>query len=108
MVEGNKIEEKVEIETFIERIKHLKREDIEVKDHAVFRVKKAERKAFKDKLRDILLHENPFLVGIQRNKSYAVYYKHDSNVIKMILDMQPKSITIITAYVVDNKQVPKL
>lgn len=47
MVEGHKIEEKVAIEVFLERIKSLKREEIEVKDHAVFRVKKEERKAFK-------------------------------------------------------------
>lgn len=108
MVEGHKIQEKVEIEVFLEIIKNLKPEDIEVRDHAVFRVKRAERKAFKDKLTDTLLHENPVLVGIQRNGNHAVYYKQESEHLKMILDVQPKSITIVTAYKIDHKQVPRL
>ncbi|MEK6903658.1 MAG: hypothetical protein AABW64_03365 [Nanoarchaeota archaeon] len=108
MVDSHKIIEKVETGVFIERIKYLKKEDVEVSDHAVFRVKKAERKAFKDEIIDILLHENPLLVGIQRNKNYAVYYKYKSDTLKMILDMTPKSIKVVTVYIVDNKQVPRL
>jgi len=106
MVEGHKIQKRVNINEFLDRLKEC---EIKTTDHTFFRLNKRQRKIFKEKIiKEIILSEDPFLIGIQKNKNYAVFYNYKKDVLKIILDMQFNKINIVTFYIIDKKQVPKI
>ena len=50
-----------------------------------------------------------FLVGIQFNGNYAVFYDYSKNeALRLMLDIQPNKIEIVTFYLPDKTQVPRL
>jgi len=60
-------------------------------------------------LKSILLAKIPILVGIQFNGNYAVFYDYSKNeILRLMLDIQPNKIEIVTFYLPDKTQVPRL
>lgn len=109
MIEGHKIAKRVEVDTFREMTKHLKAEQIKTTDHTFFRLSQKQRKIFKDKIiKDYLLNEIPILVGLQYNNAYAVFYNYQKAVLKLILEVAPTRINVITFYIVDKNQLPRI
>jgi len=107
MVKGHRIERAIETEEFLELMKTYINESIECTHHTFFRLNNKQRKIFKcQKIRDLLIHEIPPLVGVQYNGCYAVFYRHMKRFIRMILNIDPKKIEVVTFYIVD--QLPRL
>jgi hypothetical protein len=109
MIKGHKIEKKVNTESFLDNIKQHDEKDVVATNHTFFRLKEKERKVFKDRIiKDVILSQTPILVGLQYNKNHAVFYKYDKDTLKIILDIQPAKISIVTFYIIDNDQVPRI
>ena len=110
MVKGHRIEKKVEVETFLDIIKNYTKDRINTTDHTFFRLSEKQRKIFKDEvLKEYLLAKTPILVGIQFNGNYAVFYDYSKNeVLRLMLDIQSNKIEIVTFYLPDKTQMPRL
>ena len=110
MVKGHRIEKKVETKEFLETIKNYTKEQIITTQHTFFRLNEQQRKIFKESvLKEYLLAKMPILVGIQFNGNYAVFYDYSKNeVLRLMLDIQPNKIEIVTFYLPDKTQVPRL
>ncbi len=108
MQKGHRIERKLDIKEFINIIKIYDKSSILITKHSLFRLNEEDKKLYKEKSKDILLNEVPILVGIQYNKSYAVFYKYNNDIIKVILDIQRNKVYIVTFYIIDNNQLPKI
>ncbi len=110
MVKGHRIEKKVEAGVFLDTIKNYNKDQINTTDHTFFRLSEKQRKIFKDAvLKEHLLEKIPILVGIQFNGNYAVFYDYSKNeVLRLMLDIKPNKIEIVTFYLTDKTQVPRL
>ena len=110
MAKGHMIEKKIEVKTFLETIKNYNQEQIVTTQHTFFRLNEEERKIFKESVLKAYLTANiPILVGIQFNGNYAVFYDYSKNeVLRLMLDIQPNKIEIVTFYLPDKTQVPRL
>lgn len=107
MFYGIKIVRIVEIANFLEIIRDYKPEQIICTDHTFFRLSESQRKIFKcETLRELIIHDEPLSVGLQQNGNYAVFYKHEKKVIRVIIDLQNEKINIVTFYFVN--QVPRI
>jgi len=74
MPAGNKIIRRVEIKEFLDRIREYSKEQIECTNHTFFRLSEEQRKIYTcEKLREYLFYEEPFLIGLQANKNYAIF-----------------------------------
>lgn len=110
MSAGNKIIKRIEIKEFLEQIREYSKEQIECTNHTFFRLSEEQRKIYTcEKLREYLFYEEPFLVGLQNNGNYAVFYKHEKNkFMRMIIDMNIRKVNIVTFYFVEQKQIPRI
>jgi len=111
MITGNKIVKKIEINDFLNKIKQYSKEQIECTSHALFRLNEKQRKIFtSETLKRHLIHQEPFLVGIQDNSNYAVFYKFKKNkFLKMIINIQDfQKLNIVTFYFIEQNQIPKI
>ena len=110
MAKGHRIKKKIEVKTFLETIKNYNQEQIVTTSHTFFRLNEEERKIFKESvLKEYLTAKIPILVGIQFNGNYAVFYDYSKNeVLRLMLDIQPNKIEIVTFYLPDKTQVPRL
>mgnify|MGYP001560881550 CR=1 FL=1 len=109
MFNETKIEKRVDVDTFLDLIKNYKEEDIECTIHTFFRLSEKQRKIYTcNELKKILTREKPFLVGIQYNKNYAVFYKYENKNLKMILNLGNRKVKIVTFYFIEEWQVPKI
>ena len=107
VVKGHRIEKEIKIEEFIELIGNYSKSNINCTHHAFFRLSEKQRKLFKcEDIKEYLLGKKPILVGIQYNKNYAVFYKNGENIIRIMLDVAPKRIDVVTFYFIDKKQIP--
>lgn len=91
-------------------IKSYTEEQITTTQHTFFRLAEKQRKIFKYiVIRDYLLIKSPVLVGIQYNQLYAVFYDYGKNeALKLILDIQPNKIEIVTFHIINKEQIPRL
>ena len=110
MIKGHRIERKISIDKFLDIIKNYKEEQVITTQHTFFRLAEKQRKVFKDILiRDYLLIKSPLLVGIQHNQLYAVFYDYGKNeALKLILDIQPNKIEIVTFHIISKEQIPRI
>lgn len=109
MIKGHKIELKIDINEFLDKIKDIKEEEIITTEHTFFRLREKERKVFKERIiKEYILGDRPILVGKQYNGNYAVFYKYGTDMLKLILDIHQKSLSIVTFYLIDNKQIPRI
>ena len=77
MLNPNKIKTKIPVNDFTTLIRKYSSNKIEDSGHAFKRLSQKQREIFTiEEIRKILLQEKPFLVGIQENGNYAVFYKH--------------------------------
>ena len=109
MSNETKIEKRVEVKAFLDFIKNYKEEQIKCTEHTFFRLSEKQRKIFTcSKLKRILTKETPFLVGIQYNKNYAVFYKHQNKNLKLIVNFSDRKVKIVTFYFIEEWQIPKI
>ena len=110
MAKGHRIEKRIEVKTFLEIIKGYTEEQIVTTQHTFFRLNEEERKIFKEPvLKEYLSAKIPVLVGIQHNRNYAVFYYYSKNeALRLIIDIQPNKIEIVTFYIIDKSEMPKL
>lgn len=110
MAKGHRVEKKVEVKIFLETIKNYTEEQIITTQHTFFRLNEEERKIFKESvLKEYLTAKIPILVGIQHNRSYAVFYDYSKNeALRLILDIQADKIEIVTFYIIDKSEIPRL
>ncbi len=109
MIKGHKIKKEISIIDFLEIIKHLDEENINTTRHTFFRLNEKQRKVFKEKLiKDLILEGIPIFVGTQFNGCYAVFYSFDKEIIRITLDIQLNRINIVTFYIIDKNQMPKI
>ena len=109
MVEGHKIKKKVKTTKYLAIIKSFDESQIKSTDHTFFRLSEEQRKIFKHEvISDIIRYQDPILVGIQYNRLYAVFHKHEKDVLRIMLDIQATRIQIVTFYVMDHGQLPRI
>ncbi len=109
MFNNTKIKKRVDINEFVKFIKEYKKEQIECTDHTFFRLSQKQREIFTcEELKKILFDEKPFLVGIQHNENYAVFYKYKNKNIRIILGINSQKINIVTFYYIEQWQIPKI
>jgi hypothetical protein len=108
---GNKIVKRVDTNEFIGMIKEYSPEQIECTNHTFFRLSEKQRLIYTpEKLKEFLLHDEPFLAGLQNNRNYAVFYKHEKGkFMRMILDIQTmRKINIVSFYFIEQWQIPRI
>lgn len=109
MIRGHLIKQKINVEDYLAIIKNFKEDNIKTTDHTFFRLKEGERKVFKDNIiKEIILADKPLLVGIQNNGNYASFYRYGKDILRLVLDIQITKLKIVTFYIIDEKQVPKI
>ena len=108
MVQGHRVERILPVEQFLEFIQSYSRDKITCSGHTFFRLSEQQRKVFKcSALVDMVLAKMPVQVGIQYNSCYSVFYKYQSkNYIRLIMDIQPTKIEIVTFYIITLLQLP--
>jgi len=110
MTKGHRVEKRIKVNIFLETIKNYTKKQIVTTQHTFFRLEEEERKIFKEAvLREYLITKIPILVGIQFNRNYAVFYNYSKNeAIRFVIDMLPNKIEIVTFYIIDKSEIPKL
>lgn len=109
MFNETKIEKRVDVEEFMKFIEAYCKEDVECTFHTFFRLSEKQRKIYTcNELKKILMQEKPFLVGIQHNGNYAVFYKYENKNLKMIVNLGNRKIKIVTFYFIEEWQIPKI
>ena len=109
MIKGHKIERKIEINEFLEIIRHYDKQNVDITNHTTFRLSDELRKVFKDDfIKEFILHTVPILVGLQFNKCYAVFYRFQKEPLRFILDIQPNKVGVVTFYAIDEQQIPRI
>ena len=92
MLDPNKITRKIPVNDFIALIRKYSPENIEDSGHAFKRLSQRQRELFTiEEVRNILFKDRPFLVGIQANGNYAVFYKHQGKNLRMIIKLETVS-----------------
>lgn len=110
MVKGHKIEKKINVDKFLDIIKNYTSEQITTTGHTFFRLDEEERKIFKESvLKDHLTSKVPILVGLQYNLNYAVLYDYDKRkALRIIIDIKPDKIKIVTFYLPEKSEIPRI
>ena len=109
MLNSTKIKRKIEINNFIQLTQNYSKTQIECTPHTFFRLSQKQREIFTcDELKRILIHEKPFLTGIQKNQNYAAFYEYKDKILKMILRINDRKINIVTFYFIEQWQIPRI
>ena len=107
--EGTQIKKKVDVQSFKVLIKKYSLNSIECTPHTFFRLSQAQRKVYTcDELKNKLTTQAPFLVGLQNNGNYALFYKHQNKNFKMIVRIGDRKVNIVTFYFIQEWQIPKI
>jgi len=95
---STRIIQKISYEEFGELIKNK----VSINPHAYFRLNQMQRKIYKDDiLIKVLLEEKPVLIGIQKNKRYAAFFKRKEGYLKIIFEIKQNNVEIITFYITE-------
>ena len=110
MVDGHRIEKRIDVDTFQNIMKNYTEKTIECSNHAFFRLNEKQRKIIKcDNLKKYLLNEIPIFAGIQYNKCHSAFYKYENKrFIRLVIEITLAKIDIVTFYIIDDNQLPKL
>lgn len=111
MTKGHKIKQKIDINKFLEQIREYEKSDVRSTEHSFFRFSEEQRKKYnKNLVRELLFHETPFLVGIQNNGLWAIFYRYEKEIFRIILDfdVQDNKIYIVTLYLINEFQIPRI
>ncbi|MBU0907212.1 MAG: DUF4258 domain-containing protein [Nanoarchaeota archaeon] len=109
MLDPNKIKRKISVNDFITLIRKYLPENIEDSGHAFKRLSQRQRELFTiEEVRNILLKDRPFLVGVQENDNHAVFYKHQGKNLRIIIKLERQKVKIVTFYNILEWQIPKI
>ncbi len=110
MIWDHNINEKISKREFLKKIKNFGDEDIDVTRHALFRLNQKQRKIYESGiLKDFVLNKIPVEIGRQNNGNLAVLYFYEENkIIKILLDLRPNKIYIVTFYILNRQQMKEL
>ncbi len=109
MVSPIKIIEKIELKDWNKTISDYSELKIIVSDHTLFRLSEKQRKVFKaQELISLLLKEQPILIGLQNNKRYAVFFKKNKFLLRIILEINKEKVEIKTFYNIKFEQIPRI
>lgn len=73
------------------------KDQIHVSNHALDVLSLSQRKVFKpEDLISMLLNDKPAAIGLQRNGNYAVYFKTGDGYRKVIFNVKPSRLEIVT------------
>jgi hypothetical protein len=105
---SHRIIDRVNIHKFKQKVRYYPRTKIYCTSHTFFRLSDRQKlKLTCDDLRDFLKDKYPEFVGLQENCCYAVFYKYPrQRLIRIIIDIKPGSINIITFYMLKRRQRP--
>ena len=109
MVTGHRIKNRIDSNTIHSRLLDYAEDEISCTEHTLFRLSEKQRKVFNcGSLKKYLLEKSPILAGIQQNDKYALFYKHGKNrYIRIIIDIKPHRVDIVTFYVIERLPVIK-
>ncbi len=109
MRKGSKIERWIAIEEFMNLIEDKTEDQIYMTDHVFSHIEKRQRKIFKDAtIKHLIKSKLPILVGIQKNGLYAAFYGYGKDLVRLILDMQPGEIRLVTFVITRYDKIPRL
>jgi hypothetical protein len=102
--------EKISKKEFCKIISKFNMHDIEITDHALFRLNEKQRRVYEgDILKDILLNSNPIEICKQNNNNLAVIYLYKKNKkIKIVVRITFNKIYIVTFYILNKLQEQKV
>src|SRR3989338_4572867 len=102
---GNKIIEKIETDKFLTLLSRYTEDQIEHTVHTFFRLSQKQRQIYTEKeLRQIIMKEKPFLVGLQYNGNYAAFYLYNNKMLKIIISLKIRKVNIVTFYFINKWQ----
>lgn len=110
MVNGHRIERRIEVNEFIDLMKNYSEDKVNCTHHTFFRLSQKQRKIFKcETIKDYLFGGTPVLVGVQYNKCYSAFYEYkNKRFIRIILDIALNKVEVVTFYIIENNQIPKI
>ena len=110
-IQGHRIEKKLSIEEVSVLLSNYNKKDVYCTNHTFFRLSEKQRKVFKcQDIIDYLVYKKPIFAAIQYNGNYAIFYKHknESCIIRIMVDILPTKIDVITFYMINENQIPRL
>ena len=110
MIRGHELVSKISKKEFFSKVKPFPKEDIEVTDHALFRLNQKQRKIFEgDILKDFILDKEPIEIGVQSNDNLAVLYNYEGEkVLKIIIRFSSNKIYIVSFYILNVYQMKEI
>lgn len=103
MVDNHRIEQVVRVDDFLKLIEPIKEEQIITTDHTFLLLQEGERNVFKERvIKGFILTKVPVFVGMQRNGLYAVFYKNEKELLKLIMEIQLDKIEMVTFHTSDH------
>jgi len=104
------VDEKISKKAFSSIISKFDEDDIEITDHALFRLNERQRKIYReDVLKRILLDEEPVEICKQINNNLAIIYFYKENrKIKIVIRISSNKIYIVTFYILNREQDKKV
>ena len=107
MISDHNISEKISKKDFLEKIKNFEDKDIEITDHTLFRLNQKQRKVYESGvLKDFIMRKTPIEIEKQENGNLAVlYYYEEDRIIKILIDLSPNKIYIVTFYILSKRQM---
>ena len=100
----------MKINDFLDYVKNYDNDSIECTKHTFFRFSDKQINDWMncEKVKTYIKGNIPLFIGEQNNGCYAVFYQFEQKkAIKIIVDVKPEKIKIVTLYVVDKKSIPK-
>ena len=105
MLDEHKVTEKIKVSEFIKEVKEYGYDYIEATKHTFFRLREKQRKIYTEEtLKKIIFNETPIEVGREKNGSYAIIYNFNKDLLKIIVNLTPKKVYIVTFYILDKEQ----
>jgi len=107
MLDEHNLKEKIKVSEFIKKIKDYGENNIESTNHTFFRLNQKQRKIYtEEQLKTIIFNDIPVEVGVEKNGNYAVIYNFNEgkNRLKILLDLSPKKVYIVTFYILNKDQ----
>lgn len=103
MVKMHRIERVIQVEDFLKIIEHIGEEQITTTGHTFLLLEEGERNVFKERvIKEFIRTKVPVLVGVQRNGLYAVFYRNEKELLKLVMDIRPDRIQVVTFHTEDH------
>jgi len=100
------VKEKISRKEFKSKIEKVPENNIITTKHTFFRLSEKQRKIYDEKLlKEFILKKEPIEIWKQMNDNLAIIYKfRENNHLKIIVNLAPKKVYIVTFYILNRKQ----